>query len=151
MDILDRIVEAVAEKLISIRLTEETVDPMDNAKGDLIRRIHAQRKFKKAIGPNNRRDTLGGSGEGQEDYKDMMSDKKKKKKPMPLNIKTTSKRGAKVNPDKVRGKSINTSRGKAKVIAAKATANELAFNNLMQSLATKKEKRKKKKVNKGES
>jgi hypothetical protein len=143
MDILNRIVEAVAQKLIFIRLTEETVDPMDNAKGDLIRRIHAKRKFKKAIGSNNRRDTLGGSVEGQEDYKDMMSDKKKKTKPMPLNIPTKSKRGAKVNPKKVKGKSINTSRGNAKVIAAKATANEVGFNKLMQSLAKKKEKKKK--------
>jgi len=154
MDIFDRIVETVAEKLILIRLTEETVDPMDNAKGDLIRRIHAQRKFKKAIGPNNRRDTLGGSGEGQEDYKGMMSDKKKKKKPMPLNIKTTSKRGAKVNPDKVRGQSINTSRGNARVIAAKTTANELAFNDLMQHKLMKRlagMKRKNKKRNKGNS
>ena len=143
MDIFDRIIETFAEKLISIRLTEETVDPMDNAKGDLIRRIHAQRKFKKAIGSNNRRDTLGGSGEGQEDYKDMMSDKKKKTKPMPLNIPTKSKRGAKVNPNKVRGKSINTSRGNAKVIAAKATANEVGFNKLMQRLAKNEEKKRK--------
>ena len=71
MDILDRIVEAVAQKLISLRLNEE--DSMDNAKGDLIRRVHADMKFKKAIGKNTRKSTLGSKGQGSSDYKARMS------------------------------------------------------------------------------
>jgi hypothetical protein len=71
MDILERIVEAVAQKLISMRLNEE--DSMDTPKGDLIRRVHADRKFKKAIGKNTRRSTLGDKSQGSSDYKARMS------------------------------------------------------------------------------
>jgi hypothetical protein len=76
MDILERIVEAVAQKLISMRLNEE--DSMDTPKGDLIRRVHADRKFKKAIGKNTRRSTLGDDkSQGSSDYKARMSAGKK--------------------------------------------------------------------------
>lgn len=75
MDILERIVEAVAQKLISLRLNEEgeqKEDPMDNARGDLLRKKLADRNFKKAIGNNNRRSTLGSSAKGSPEYKARM-------------------------------------------------------------------------------
>ncbi len=134
MDIFDRIVEAVAQKLISLRLNEEEGDPMDTPKGDLIRRTHGNIKFKKAIGPNNKRDTLGSNSEGNPDYTSAGSDASEKKSGLPLNINTKSKRGAKVNPDAVRGKSINTSRSTGQE-AAKAAASQTAFNNFVSKLA----------------
>lgn len=140
MDIKDRILEMVVNAILASRLNEE--DAMDNAKGDLIRRIHADRKFKKAVGmgKNTRKSALGHTGSGdREGYKAMHSDKTKKKKPLPLNIKTKSKRGAPVNPKAVRGRSVNTSRGTGKE-GKKASANEKAFNKLVQGLARKEKK-----------
>ena len=128
MNFRQALLEAITEKLI--QLTEE--DSMDNAKGDLIRRIHAQRKFKKAIGNNTRKSTLGSKSQGPEESQARMSATNKKSKAMPLDVKTKSKRGAKVRG--VRGKSINTSRSTGRE-GAVANANEKAFNKLMASLA----------------
>lgn len=128
MNFRQALLEAITEKLI--QLTEE--DSMDNAKGDLIRRIHAQRKFKKAIGKNTPKSTLGSKSQGHDEYKARMSATNKKSKAMPLDVKTKSKRGAKVRG--VRGKSINTSRSTGRE-GAVANANEKAFNKLMASLA----------------
>jgi len=97
MDILDRIVEAVAQKLISLRLNEE--DSMDNAKGDLIRRIHADRKFKKAIGKNTRKSTLGSKGQGSSDYKARMSADTKS---APLPIEKINQMGMKSDAERKR-------------------------------------------------
>jgi hypothetical protein len=97
MDILDRIVEAVAQKLISLRLNEE--DSMDNAKGDLIRRVHADRKFKKAIGKNTRKSTLGSGGQGSSDYKARMSADTKS---APLPIEKINQMGMKSDAERKR-------------------------------------------------
>ena len=97
MDILDRIVEAVAQKLISLRLNEE--DSMDNAKGDLIRRVHADRKFKKAIGKNTRKSTLGSGGQGSSDYKARMSADTKS---APLPIEKINQMGMKSDAERAR-------------------------------------------------
>jgi hypothetical protein len=97
MDILDRIVEAVAQKLISLRLNEE--DSMDNAKGDLIRRVHADRKFKKAIGKNTRKSTLGSKGQGSSDYKARMSADTKS---APLPIEKINQMGMKSDAERKR-------------------------------------------------
>ena len=97
MDILDRIVEAVAQKLISLRINEE--DSMDNAKGDLIRRVHADRKFKKAIGKNTRKSTLGSKGQGSSDYKARMSADTKS---APLPIKKINQMGMKSDAERTR-------------------------------------------------
>jgi hypothetical protein len=97
MDILDRIVEAVAQKLISLRLNEE--DSMDNAKGDLIRRVHADRKFKNAIGKNTRKSALGSKGQGSSDYKARMSADTKS---APLPIEKINQMGMKSDDERKR-------------------------------------------------
>jgi len=139
MDIKDRIIEAVVEKLISFKLTEETEgdDGMDTPKGDALRAAFHRRKFQKAIGKNTRRSALGSDSQGQDEYKARMSAADKKSKAMPLNIKTTSKRGAKVRG--VRGKSINTSRSTGRE-GAVADANARAFDKLVASLARRERK-----------
>jgi hypothetical protein len=128
MDFRQALLEAITEKLI--QLTEE--DSMDNAKGDAVRAAFHRRKFKKAIGKNTRRSTLGSDSQGQDEYKARMSAVNKKSKAMPLNIKTKSKRGAKVKG--VRGRSINTARSTGRESAV-AKANEIAFDKLMRSLS----------------
>lgn len=75
MDILERIIEAVADKLISLRITEE--DSMDTPKGDAVRAAFHRRKFQKAIGKNTRKSTLGSSSEGSSEYKARMAAGKK--------------------------------------------------------------------------
>lgn len=77
MDILERIIEAVAQKLISLRLNEEEGDSMDTPKGDAVRAAFHRRKFKQAIGKNTRKSTLGSSSEGSSEYKARMSAGKK--------------------------------------------------------------------------
>lgn len=72
MDILERIIEAVAQKLISLRLNEEEGDSMDTPKGDAVRAAFHRKKFKQAIGNNNRRSTLGSSAQGSPEYKARM-------------------------------------------------------------------------------
>lgn len=130
MNFRQALLEAMTEKLISLMLTEE--DSMDNAKGDAVRAAFHRRKFKKAIGNNTRRSTLGSDSQGNDEYKARMSAKDKKSKAMPLDIKTKSKRGAKVKG--VRGKSINTSRSTGRE-GAVAKANARAFDKLMASLS----------------
>jgi hypothetical protein len=101
MDILDRIVEAVAQKLISLRLNEEEekVDPMDTPQGDLIRAMHAKRKFQKAIGKNTRKSTLGSGGQGSSDYKARMSADTKS---APLPIEKINQMGMKSDAERKR-------------------------------------------------
>lgn len=72
MDILDRIVEAVAQKLISLRLNEEEGDSMDTPKGDAVRAAFHRKKFQQAIGKNTRKSTLGSSAQGSPEYRARM-------------------------------------------------------------------------------
>jgi len=148
MDILERIIEAVAQKLISMRLNEE--DESAGEKTSAANRDAAKKRYeagmrasetdRHGVGPeegepvkHTRQNTVGrrkrnADNEPSESEDEKAADKfanqygrsaNKTSKPMPVNIKTKSKRGAPVNPTAVRGRSINTSRGETTEDAAR--------------------------------
>lgn len=154
MDILERIIEAVAQKLISMRLNEE--DESAGEKTSAANRDAAKKRYeagmrasetdRHGVGPaegepvkHTRQNTVGKRKRNADDETpseaedekaaDKFANKygrsgNKTSKPMPLNIKTKSKRGAPVNPTAVRGKSINMSRRDTEA-EAKAKADRL--------------------------
>jgi hypothetical protein len=135
MDILERIVETVAQKLISLKLNEEDESPQEKshaAKRDAATKryeagMRASETNRRGEGPaegdeveHTRQNTVGrrirsGSGSDEEEAHRFASQYgrsgSKKSKKMPLNVPTDSSRGAPVNSKKIRGKSVNTSRG----------------------------------------
>jgi hypothetical protein len=133
MDILERIVEAVAQKLISLKLNEEDESPQEKshaAKRDAATKryeagMRASETNRRGEGPaegdeveHTRQNTVGRrsrSGSDEEEADRFASQYgrsgSKKSKKMPLNVPTDSSRGAPVNSKKVRGRSVNTSRG----------------------------------------
>jgi hypothetical protein len=147
MDILDRIVEAVAQKLISLRLNEE--DESAGEKTSAANRDAAKKRYeagmrasetdRHGVGPeegepvkHTRQNTVGrrqrsATDDTPSDAEDETAADKfaskygrsgnKTSKPMPLDIKTKSKRGAPVNPTKVRGRAVNLSRSDTKAEA----------------------------------
>lgn len=76
MDIYERIVEAVVQHYLRMKLNESE-DPMDTPKGDRLRAALTKHKVAKAQGKNTRKSTLGSNAKGSPEYISRMAAGKK--------------------------------------------------------------------------